>query len=432
MSNNNYIIIAYVLSNNDLTLITKEGQRIVLNQGDARISQILDKITNDINNTGYSEITLEPIKSIYKLFSDLTEGLVRFMSSSNNKISEEAISDFNKKNISDYSSEKVSAIVEDSILPGVEKLINQFNNAVQLGNKEGIINFLKRANAVNEHRQHSVEDLLTFIEKGDLPIADDGSIIIYKILRKNGDHYIDCHSRKVKQKVGSYVCMSQDLVDHDRRNECSNGLHVARRGYIKHFPGDVCVAAKVAPEDVIAVPQYDANKMRVCGYHIVKELPDEAYQSLKNDLPITNTEEGQNILANIVKGNHISKIEEVKITGHKGEGLIISPLVSSDIKKEQENIFVKAINIEVPVTEQAERIDVKKFSDKINKKEQDMTVVEKIEELYNKVLSSTTRKTQKKYMIELFKVKRASKQSFEYFGFDSRSIYDLKNSLNVT
>ncbi|MEL2330844.1 hypothetical protein, partial [Klebsiella pneumoniae] len=86
------------------------------------------------------------------------------------------------------------------------------------------------------------------------PIADDGCIVIYKLLLKDGpsDHkefsYRDIHSQKVPQSVGTLVCMNESLVDPDRRNECSNGLHVARRQYLGNFSGNVCVLAKVAPE----------------------------------------------------------------------------------------------------------------------------------------------------------------------------------------
>jgi hypothetical protein len=189
---------------------------------------------------------------------------------------------------------------------------------------------------VNDHidkRKHSVEDLLKFMERGDLPIADDGSVIIYKVLKRQGDRtdgkYVDCHSGKVAQWTGAYVCMDENLVDPNRRNECSNGLHVARRGYISGFSGfsgDVCVLAKLAPEDVIAVPEYDANKMRVCGYHILMELSDTQYELLRKNRPITEDPEGKKLLANALAGNHIHRTHEVRITGQMGAGVKVTPL----------------------------------------------------------------------------------------------------------
>jgi hypothetical protein len=184
---------------------------------------------------------------------------------------------------------------------------------------------------VIEHRRHSVEDLLKFLEHSDMPIADDGSIIAYKILRHSprGESgvFVDCHTRKVTQRVGSYVCVDENLVDLNRDRECSNGLHIARRGYIGGFGGDVCVLTKVAPEDVMTVPHRDANKVRVKGYHIIFELPMSAYDKLKSNRPMTEGTEVSRMLSRAVSGDHPPIIERVQITQQQGGGLVITPLV---------------------------------------------------------------------------------------------------------
>jgi hypothetical protein len=120
--------------------------------------------------------------------------------------------------------------------------------------------------------------------------------------------------------------MDESLVDQDRRNECSNGLHVARRGYINGFGGDVCVLAKVNPEDVIAVPEHDANKMRVCGYHILFELSKEDHAKLRNNMPITDTVEGQKLLGMAIAGDHVGILEEVRIGGHNGTNIKVTTM----------------------------------------------------------------------------------------------------------
>jgi len=229
----------------------------------------------------------------------------------------------------------IIAVVDNKIIPGMEMIKTQFGRAAKMGSTIGVENFLRRCASVVEQHQHSVEDLLKFLERADLPIADDGSIVIYKVLRrkaKNGqetgqkNYYVDCHSGKVEQFVGAYVCMDAKLVDHNRRIECSNGLHVARRGYVRSFSGDVCVLAKLAPEDVIAVPHGDANKMRVCGYHIIAELTETQYTEVKNNRPITNTEAGKELLAQVLAGTHKHKTHEVRVTGHKGDGVVVTKL----------------------------------------------------------------------------------------------------------
>lgn len=230
------------------------------------------------------------------------------------------------------SQDTIIAVVGDKVIPGVELIKTQFARAANLGSTTGVENFLKRLGTVIESRSHSVEDLLKFMERADLPIADDGTILIYKVLNFAGGEkygqkqYKDCHSGNVPQWIGAYVCMDPKLVDHNRNNECSNGLHVARRGYIRSFGGSVCVLAKLAPEDVITVPTYDANKMRVCGYHILKELTPAQYSLLKSNRPITEDAEGKRILAEAMCGNHIRKTHEVRIRGPKGGDILITPI----------------------------------------------------------------------------------------------------------
>lgn len=236
----------------------------------------------------------------------------------------------------DTSTETIVAVVDGKVIPGMELIKTQFSRAAKLGSTVGIENFLKRLGTVIEQRKHAVEDLLKFLERGDLPIADDGTILIYKVLRLASgkkDVYVDCYTGKVEQWVGSYVCMDVSLVDHNRATECSNGLHVARRGYVSGFSGDVCVLAKLAPEDVIAVPTYDANKMRVCGYHIIKELSVEHYKLLNQNRPITELEDGKVLLAQAMAGNHIHRTHEVRITRQQGNGVVVTQI--SPVAKEQ-------------------------------------------------------------------------------------------------
>ena len=225
----------------------------------------------------------------------------------------------------DKHEETIVAVTKNNkIVPGVERIKSQFDGAAKNGNIKGMEIFLERLGRVIEKRNHTIEDLLRFMERGDLPIADDGTIVIYKKLYRRDGYYVDPHTQKVKQKVGSFVHMDEKLVDPNRRNECSNGLHVARRGYVGNFNGDVIVLAKVRPEDVIAVPDYDANKMRVCGYHIIFELDKAQYQAINTNRPISNAEGGNELLGRAISGDHVGVLEHVKINGPKGEGLEIT------------------------------------------------------------------------------------------------------------
>ncbi|HVH93179.1 MAG TPA: hypothetical protein VM783_17580 [Candidatus Acidoferrum sp.] len=242
----------------------------------------------------------------------------------------------------------IIAVVDNKIIPGMEKIKAQFARAAKMGSTAGVEKFLQRIGAVMDKRAHSIDELLTFMERGDLPIAEDGSILIYKVLNHHGGGeqktFVDCHSGQVKQWVGAYVCMDENLVDMNRRQECSVGLHVARRGYVRGFSGNACVLGKLAPEDVIAVPHGEANKLRACGYHIIKELTPKQHNLLKANRPITDDPDGKILLADAIAGRHIGITHRVEITGPKGGGVKVTKLV-----QETPEVEAKAAAEVVPV-----------------------------------------------------------------------------------
>jgi hypothetical protein len=127
---------------------------------------------------------------------------------------------------------------------------------------------------------------------------------------------VDCHSKKVKQKLGSRVVMDPKLVDPSRRTECSSGLHIARRGYLNHFSGDTIMMVKIAPEDVIAVPMGEPDKMRVAAYHIVGQIPPNVHAALRSNRPMTGDSTASKMLADVLAGNHVPVLEEVRWSRH--------------------------------------------------------------------------------------------------------------------
>jgi hypothetical protein len=208
-----------------------------------------------------------------------------------------------------------------AIIPDAHKLARQLRSAQKLQDYAGFEKFIERLAGIIDQRGHSVEDLMKFIEHGDLPIADDGCIVIYKRLNGRGEHFVDVHSGQIKQKVGSYVFMRPGLVDPNRRQDCSNGLHVATLGYLGNFSGNVTVIAKVRPEDVFAVPEYAHTKMRVCGYHIVVNLPEKLRLLVNAGNSISADPEGARILANVLRGNHVGITQHVEVGGHNGSNV---------------------------------------------------------------------------------------------------------------
>lgn len=241
-----------------------------------------------------------------------------------------------------------------SVIPNAHKLSSQMKAASKLKDFRGFVNFINRLEPVLKDRGHSAEDLMKFIEKGDLPIADDGCIVIYKRLKEKGNTFVDVHSGNIKQNVGSYVFMKPGLVDPNRRQDCSNGLHVASLGYLSSFSGNVTVMAKVRPEDVFAVPEYSVTKMRVCGYHILAVLPPELRNHVNSGGSISSIPEGKELLNKVLRGAHVGITELVEVGGHKGSNVTYTKVDSTSVTAEEVSVpLVKETLEESDLTEAA-------------------------------------------------------------------------------
>ena len=135
---------------------------------------------------------------------------------------------------------------------------------------------------------HSQEMLFDWTAKEDLTITADGYVVGYKSVNKaDGGGYLSIHTgtafvngerfedQQIPQQVGDTVTMPRSAVVHNPREDCSVGLHVGTYSYADRFDGNVLLEVKVNPRDVVSVPQYDANKMRVCRYEIVGEVKEK-------------------------------------------------------------------------------------------------------------------------------------------------------------
>ena len=69
----------------------------------------------------------------------------------------------------------VSTPKGDVVIPNVQHLERQMEHAVSTENAIGFQKFMERIASVANERKHSVQELLNFMKRGDLPIADDGS-----------------------------------------------------------------------------------------------------------------------------------------------------------------------------------------------------------------------------------------------------------------
>ncbi len=156
-----------------------------------------------------------------------------------------------------------------------------------------IFKFLEKL--VENPSRRAVQELLQFLEYGNLPITEAGNFLAYKRVRKD---YTDCHSGKFDNSVGQVVSMPRNEVDDDPTRTCSAGLHVCSYEYLAAFYGERVVVCEINPADVVAVPKdYNNTKMRVCRYKVVNEIAkfseDNNQSELEDELVVEHLGEDE-------------------------------------------------------------------------------------------------------------------------------------------
>lgn len=121
----------------------------------------------------------------------------------------------------------------------------------------------------------AIDELYLFLDACRLPITDDGHFIAYKLVRSD---YKDIYTGTMDNKVGTVVEMMRSLVDTDRNNTCSVGLHFCSKSYLPKYgsdnrDSDRVLLVKINPADVVAIPSdYNNAKGRAWRYEVVGEV----------------------------------------------------------------------------------------------------------------------------------------------------------------
>lgn len=286
-----------IISKNGITLFFADGASEVLSAESFKTQTILKAIMPDMMEKGSAEVDLD--------------GYAVNLEKQGVKL--------------EATSKGVDIVTADGRLKnGADALEKHLIHAETTGDARGLKAFIADLQPVIAKRQHSVDDLLTFMKKADLPIADDGSIIVYKILSSGygdkKDWWFDCHTGKVPQRLGSTVQVKDEtMVDPNRAQECSNGLHVCQIGYVSGFGGDIICLAKVRPSDVIAVPHRDINKMRVSRYTLVAEFPKELHGIVRSGRSAVQDEKLRAFVEKVMSGDHAAVNSIITINGQRGE-----------------------------------------------------------------------------------------------------------------
>jgi len=163
-------------------------------------------------------------------------------------------------------------------------LVDRIVDTVKAGGTQAAVKplMLFMDNVMKNKRKDIREELYQFLESGKMPLTNDGCFLAYKRVK---DNYKDVHSGTMDNSVGKLVAMEPSLVDTDRHNTCSVGLHFCSRSYLASFSGARTMVVKVNPRNVFAIPtDYDNAKGRASEYYVVGECTgdpnkDEAFLS---------------------------------------------------------------------------------------------------------------------------------------------------------
>jgi len=145
---------------------------------------------------------------------------------------------------------------------------------------DNLITFIK--NLYENPEEESINELYDFLERYSLPITEDGCFLAYKAITNN---FKDIYTRNIDNSIGQVVTMDRELVNKNRREHCSAGLHVGAIGYVKEYGGiydkpieevgNRVMIVKVNPRDAVSVPNdHNCAKLRTCQYTVIAELAD--------------------------------------------------------------------------------------------------------------------------------------------------------------
>lgn len=149
----------------------------------------------------------------------------------------------------------------------VDKIVDLYRNGLDF---ERFAKFLE--NLMDNPSKRAVDELYSFLTYVQLPITEDGCFIGYK---KVTDNYRDYYSGNFDNSPGQRVFMLRNMVDDQKENTCSRGLHVGSLQYAdkEFYPGQGrVILVKVNPKDVVSVPSdYNGQKLRASEYVVLND-----------------------------------------------------------------------------------------------------------------------------------------------------------------
>ncbi|MCE3285930.1 MAG: hypothetical protein K0R70_2186, partial [Steroidobacteraceae bacterium] len=152
----------------------------------------------------------------------------------------------------------------------------------------------------NDHSREQLYDWLLAQQRkdGGVTIDEDGMLVAYKGVRRDGDGSlvsgwagkaivdgveVEGH---IPNKIGSVIEMPRTQVVHDPASACSRGLHVGTFAYAKGYARGALLRVSVNPRDVVSVPtEAGGEKVRVCRYVVEDIITEPVSNALLRSAP---------------------------------------------------------------------------------------------------------------------------------------------------
>jgi hypothetical protein len=135
-------------------------------------------------------------------------------------------------------------------------------------------------------------EAFAWLEHKAMPITPEGMMLGYKQVRPD---FKDWYSGKVDNSVGQSPSMLRSEVDDDWGTVCSQGFHVGALSYVRgfHNASGHLMSVMFCPSDIVTVPDNEVNKLRVCRYTVVTELPSNDANDLLAAMDISPVYSGE-------------------------------------------------------------------------------------------------------------------------------------------
>lgn len=125
----------------------------------------------------------------------------------------------------------------------------------------------------------AADEFYLWMEQSELPLTDDGCFLAFKKVK---DDYKSYHDNATDNSIGTKLpLLPEDRYDTNRNRTCSAGYHFCSFNYLSSYFGHKgrVVICKIAPEDVVAIPNdYNNAKGRAKTYEIIGEVPENEAQ----------------------------------------------------------------------------------------------------------------------------------------------------------